>query len=354
MSDQTTQLIQLLKEKKTCNEICSILNISNKQLFNNLTNLKNKGFLLKQKYYSNGVISYKPIFSIKELNEKQQLNIITSHKETEFRCLAISDLHFGSSLERLDLLDKAFDYCINNGIHIIFCCGDLIDGTFSKTQQNIEDTFLQIEHFIKDYPFDKNILTFGVAGDHDKSALQSSAQNIIEIAKSYRQDIIIGGFNNTIINIKNDNILLYHHILGGKVLLPTAPIVLHGHSHKYLINAHNKTLHVNVPSLSDINASFPTAVEINLNFIKGYISTVYLKQIFFGEKIYLLSEAQYNLLKNRNVTFGYINNEEELRKENLINYNETTYQEQSQTEQSYTLQKKRLSQIEKFNRRYGL
>ena len=178
MSDQTTQLIQLLNEKKTCNEICSILNLSNKQLFNNLTNLRNKGFVVKQKYYSNGVISYKPIFSIKELNHylntKQHVNIITSHKETEFRCLAISDLHFGNSLERIDLLDKAFDYCINNGIHIIFCCGDLIDGTFTKEQQSIEDTFLQIEHFIKDYPIDKNILTFGVAGDHDKSALESS------------------------------------------------------------------------------------------------------------------------------------------------------------------------------------
>lgn len=339
MSNQTMQLLQLLKEGKTCNEICSILNLSNKQLFNNLTNLKNKGFLVKRKYYANGVINYQLIKKLSDYHKKST-NIITSHDDTELKVLLISDLHFGNSMERLDLLDKAFEYCVKNGIHIIFCCGDMIDGTFTKEKQTIEDTFMQIEHFIKDYPFDKNILTFGVAGDHDLNALTKSGQDIIEITRNYRHDIVIENYNNAIVNIKNDNILLFHNIIGGILKLPTAPIILHGHAHKYCVNMQKEnSLHIIVPSLSDINSSFPTAVEMNLNFEKGYINSVYLKQVFFGERNYILSETAYDFL-GRDITIKSINNEEILRTECL--------------EDAYSLKRERLSQIEKFNQKYGL
>ncbi len=343
MSEQTIQLLHLLKEGKTCNEICSILGLSNKQLFNNLTNLKNKGFLVKTKYYANGIISYqnaKTVNAINHVQSQRNLNIITSREETEFKSLLISDLHFGNRLERLDLLDKAFEYCINNGIHIIFCCGDLIDGTLLQENQNIKDTYMQIEHFVKHYPFDKNILTFGVAGNHDISALRDNGQNIVEILKNYRHDIIIGSYNNTIVNIKNDKILLYHNIIGGKIILPDAPIILHGHPHKYGIDIQEEsTLQILVPSLSDINHSLPTAVEMNLQFKKGYIELVYLKQIFFESKNYILSEIKYDLLKNRNVPIRSIDNEEAMKVEHLLE-NSKEYEKEKEL---FILKKKKLN-----------
>ena len=69
MTEQTIKLIELINEGKTCNEICHILNISNKQLFNNLTILQNKGFHYNRKYYSNGAIVYRPIKSNSGLGE---------------------------------------------------------------------------------------------------------------------------------------------------------------------------------------------------------------------------------------------------------------------------------------------
>lgn len=45
MLEQTKLLIELLNDGKTCNEICRILNISNRQLYNNLPILKIKGFI---------------------------------------------------------------------------------------------------------------------------------------------------------------------------------------------------------------------------------------------------------------------------------------------------------------------
>ena len=85
---------------------------------------------------------------------------------------------------------------------------------------------------------------------------------------------------------------------------------MHGHAHKYMayINQNNK-LQVVVPSLSDINETLPTALEMNLHFKKGFIETVDLKQIYFIYRDMVLSETSYNLMKNRNIVYKSINNE---------------------------------------------
>ena len=320
MTDQTTKLIQLIKEGKTCNEICTILQISNKQLYNNLTNLRNKGLFYRRKYYSDGSIVYRPINNDKSLSETfdNTNSIITNHKDTTIKCMIISDLHFGNKLERLDLLDKVFDYCVKSDIHIILCCGDMIDGSFSKGEQTIKNIYDQIEHFIKNYPFDKNILTFTVGGDHDKSAWNFGAQDIIEIIRNYRHDIVVGGYGYSYVNIKNDKILLFHHLKENKLILKNSIIVLHGHAHKYVagIDKHN-ILNVAVPSLSDITNTFPTVLELELQFNKGYIKQAYLKQMYFADNLTTLNEAYFDLLKNRHVIAMPIAYEEKIKEENL-------------------------------------
>lgn len=357
MDEQTLKLLQYIKEGKTCNEICVGLNISNNELYEHLNNLKNKGFFFKRKYYGNGTITYKTIRDLSGINKlkKSAFNsIITEHKDEQMRCLVISDLHFGNSLESIELLNRAYNYCVKNGIHIVLCCGDMIDGTFSKVEQNIEDIYTQIEHFIKDYPFDKNVLTFGVAGDHDYSGLCEGGQDITEAVRNYRHDIIIGDYNNSVINIKSDSITLHHHILGGTYFNYVSPIVFNGHLHKYKINMQTNHLNVCVPSLSLINESLPTAVDVVLNFNKGYISLANFKQIYFGDKDYVLNETEYDLLKNRKVEFGPIYNEMPIRQENLISeeVKETVDLQPETTESSEKILTKKanksLSQIDKF------
>ena len=316
MSEQTIKLIELINEGKTCNEICHILNISNKQLYNNLTILQNKGFYYKRKYYSNGAIVYEPIKSIKKINEfytSNESSIITDSNELELKVLLISDLHYGNEFERNDLVDRAFNYCIKNDIHIIFLCGDMIDGTFSRVEQCISNAYEQIEHFVKDYPFDKNILTFGVCGDHDQSVCMNNGQDIIEILKNYRHDIIISDYNNVLVNIKNDKIQLHHHNKHGKLIKSKSSIVLYGHCHKYSCEQEkSKILHIYVPSLSDLNFNqpMPTAIQMTLQFDKGYIYDTYLNQIYFGNEDYILNEIKFNLLRGRYVKNSSILNEE--------------------------------------------
>ena len=149
MKQRTIELINLLEEGKTCNEICNTLGISNKQLYTYLTNLKNKGFFYNRKYYATGDITYKPLATTINSSTNNENTIITSTTQNIFKCLAISDLHFGNLLDRVDLINKVFDFCKQNDIHIIFCCGDLVDGTFTKGIQKIQRYYEQLDYFAK-------------------------------------------------------------------------------------------------------------------------------------------------------------------------------------------------------------
>ena len=133
------KLINLLYKRETCNTIAGRLGISNKQLYNKILALSNKGFNLSRKYFSNGQIVYKvPEVYDDSLQLSSSTNTIYSlQEERDIKMLLISDLHFGNELERIDLVDRAFEYCVKNGIHIILCTGDMIDCLPSKSKKNI-------------------------------------------------------------------------------------------------------------------------------------------------------------------------------------------------------------------------
>lgn len=313
MTENQELLLRLIKEGRTCNDISKELNISNKQLYNRLLTLKNKGIIIEKKYYSNGQITYKSIHSSSIIHNRfgeVSNSILSLHEETDMKMLVISDLHFGNKLERLDLVDNAFNYCAKNGINIILCAGDMIDSLPGRCKEEYNTLEKQIKHFVKDYPHDKNILTFAVGGNHDIYALYKESRSIIDYTNNYRHDIIISDFLLNTVNIKNESINLYHHIDNYGKNIFNGIITLHGHAHKYKTEVDsNNRLQIVVPSLSDINQTLPTALEMNLHFKKGFIETVDLKQIYFIYRDMVLSETSYNLMKNRNIVNKPINNE---------------------------------------------
>ena len=310
VDDYQAHLLQLVREGKSNREICEIFNISSNQLYDELLKLKTKGVKYSRKYYSDGSIKYNKIKKLKKLNENVNKTIITDNQENNMKFLLISDLHFGNEFENLGLIDRAYNYCIKNGINIILCGGDFIDGSFSKSPQKITDLYDQIEYFIKNYPQDKNILTFVVAGDHDFSTLKRASLDIIEICNNRRHDIIIGGYNNAEINIKNDKIHLFHNILGGRMHSAQAPIILCGHLHKYMTQQKNNSLYITLPTLSNINQQMPSALELDVSFSKGYISSAVIKHLYFGTQDFVLSESEFNLLNERNSNNNEIKNVE--------------------------------------------
>ena len=321
MSELMNLIIKEIAENKTINEICNELNISRKKLYYYLQLLKNKGFIFKPNYCSNGEIKYNLdcLHSINMYNKFNDLDISIEPVDSDLKTLVISDLHFGNELERRDLVDKLFNYCIKNNIHIILCCGDLLDGTFSKGNQIIENGIEQIQYFIKNYPYDKNISTLAVLGDHDFSILREYNYDPAILISRQRHDIGIGGYNYSTINIKNDKIQLHHKFNGEpSTTINTSKIVLHGHSHKYNANISNQNiLHINVPALCGIITPIPSALEMNLKFKKKNINTATFKQLMLiNNNIIELNEIEF-LLKDINLQ---IENEEliETKKKELL------------------------------------
>lgn len=107
-----------------------------------------------------------------------------------------------------------------------------------------------------------------------------------------------------------------------------------GHYHKYSAGIKdNSILYIKVPSLSDLNKTLPAVLELNLDFQNGKIEHVNVKQFIFINRLRFLSEEEFSLNRNFNISSSM---------DNLS------------TSSDDKILVKRMSQIEKFNRRFGL
>ncbi len=282
MSDLTIQLLKLINEGKTLNEISETLNISHKRIFNHLTMIKNSGYDFTRSYYSNGNIVYSPEVRY-NVPSSDEVNLLMSQGDDTLRAVVISDTHIGSEKERLDLLEDTYNYCLSKGIHIIFNCGDLIDNIDNPSKVNRED---RVSYLLDNYPFDKSILNFVVLGNHDMSLFKVYGQNLMTMLNNYRHDLVTIGYFKGKINIKNESIALCHpHVDYHLYLNNKENVVFYGHSHFYGIKtflAPARYIGVKVPPLCDIftkDVSYPSILDMELSFDKGCFECLTLKQL---------------------------------------------------------------------------
>lgn len=312
MKEKELKLLEILYEGKlSYNEILHALNLRRDVLTKYLNDLKLNGYSWYKKYYSDGTTR----FIIPDYTDDYDVSasIITKPNEETLKTLIFSDLHLGFTIERLDLLDKMFEYASKNGIHILFGCGDLLDGIAARSaaQTTISNIYDQIDHLIKEYPYDKNILTFAVLGDHEGHASRKNSVDIAKIINNARNDLIISEQPYFCINVKNEIIKLKHII----ETRSQEKINIFGHTHKYTsslhtnVNAFNmignarifdKSLMITAPSLSNGNQGIPSMLELSIDFDNGFVSEATIKEFgFLGREnqIIKLSEIHYDLFK---------------------------------------------------------
>ena len=295
------KLLELINQDKSVNEISSILKLSNKQIFTRLKTLKATGFNINNKYYYNGDIRY---FINKSLKQDDETRIIVDPDQTEFKCIAISDLHIGSLIENIEALNLIYDYCTNNNINIIINTGDLINGSFG-CRNKINDLNKQIEYFFKTYPFDKNILNFTCLGDHDLSPLNDLGLDFKKIIDNRRNDIVTVGYESGTIKIKDDEIILRHPINTQEPINPRNALILKGHSHKMRVSTGHANI-INVPNLSNpfLNSDgfLPSALKITIKFNKNIFSVGNFEHLIVYKKVYPVSCVNLNLNNGKSVT----------------------------------------------------
>lgn len=321
----TTNIINLINLGKTNREICEKLDIDYKTLYFELKKVKNCKRNYDREYFYDGKI----ISNGNIKNTYNKGNTLNIGNNNNLRFLVISDLHYGNSQEDVDAVNRAFNYAKKRGINVILACGDFIDGAFSKGKQIIERYFKQLEHFVLDYPYDKDIITFGVGGNHDYSVKMNDELDFIKFCKMYRDDVVILDYCNGLINLGNDSIQMYHEIKEFHKLMSSSSIILIGHTHKFAVNyiSGKNYLNIYVPSLSNLVQTVPEALEIELSLNNGIIENINIKEICFGNRDIILSEKYFNLNKDNEL-------KQEEPKIKQLNSNN--------------------SQINKFNKRYGL
>ena len=318
MSELNNTIIELINQNKSLNEICDKTNLSSRQLFYRLYLLRSKGYVFNHKYYYNGDIKY-------EVNNKVKLNsnkiLITDKLDTSFRAIIISDLHLSNNKERVDLLNQIYDFAINNSYNIIINAGDVIDGLIgNSSSKKYSDILKQIEHALKVYPYDKNIINFICFGNHDHNALVKTGVNISQVFDIKRHDLVSLGYGHGSLYIKNDVIRVVHPKCGG---LPTKifdnGLIIEGHSHSvsFKENGHARIIQVN--SLSDVINKFPTGfMTINSIFTNGILSRSCIESyLYLNNKFIKTSEYLCDLSLGKNTSNDDILYEEEYKKLSL-------------------------------------
>ena len=313
MKELTYRLLSLINENKTINEISIELGISNKQIYNLITTIKNKGLEYKRNYFSSGDIIYSLNKDIEETsNLPKEEVILTRRDEYELNFLVLSDLHIGSKNERIDLLNKAYEYASKKDIHLIIITGDLIDGISFGGDKKHTTNIDQIDYFFRIYPFDKNILTFAVLGDHDFDSLKYGI-DFEKVLNSYRHDIVTLGYKQGIIRIKNDRIFLNHRIRDSKAnivkevhydAIKGETLALEGHNHMLSLYQSPKCYQcVGIPSLSNISKYNipPSMVLMTLNFYpeNGLISNAIFKQLLLEPEIVKFNKLNLDLSRGK-------------------------------------------------------
>lgn len=331
------ELKKLMEEGKSANEICVNLNINRNSLAYYLAKLEYEGIYFNRVNYYTGVTTYN--FDREENNN----TILTGMNENKTKFLVISDLHFGNKDDRTDLVSKAFEYCKSKDIHYVLCGGDMIDGVYSSERKKIPGIKEQMQYFIDYYPYDKNITTFAINGDHDISA--NNVKNIItftDFVKRNRSDIIMLDKSEAFVNIKNDSIMMFHGRDDKLVNHPDVPLVLRGHSHVYNTQVYKNKLIISLPALSNLGKTIPSALDLTLSFEKGIITFVNVKQILLEKENMILSSGDYDLTMSGRIGDDYIKN---------IGYRQEFIEDEQAT---YVSEENTLSQTEKFYKKWRL
>lgn len=299
-------IIELIKQNYSTNEILDVLNISREELYKRIMDIRNNGFGIYRNCSVNGDIIYGNVTTLSTSSRsKNNLKLEIPEETRSFKAILISDLHLGGKHERLDLLNSVYDYCTVNNINIIFNCGDLIDGLYHSCNPTPKDAEKLINKLITDYPFDKNILNLICLGNHDLYFLDKFGINLKNLLLNHRHDLVPIGFGNAKVIMKNDAIYMKHKLTNEyeeRKISRANPIIFEGHKHFsdskiYLVKDENRFC---VPTLSNSLIStpgYPGFYEIEFKFNKnGSFKLLNIKLYCFKKnKMFLADETKLKL-----------------------------------------------------------
>ena len=198
------KLYYLICKHKSTDEICFELNVDLNELHDLVLKLRQTN---DDCDLVNGILSKDPI-----LRKSEMFSIAPKNKELV--CF-VSDIHYGSVFDRPDLIRKIYKICECFGIDTIFCCGDLTDGYYPRRSsygkyQKVSRARDVIEYVVNEHPYSRNITFYTIAGNHDRTFIDSDDVEIIKLISNQRRDIVYLGQDNADVDFAGVKIHLYH------------------------------------------------------------------------------------------------------------------------------------------------
>ena len=298
MTEMNLKVLNLINDKRSLKEIARELKMSEKQLYIRIKQIINYGYFLEPTYTYDSDIYYH--INTKDVNKEKENNITIKvpTELKELRCIAISDLHIGNINSDIDLLKKVYDYAAKNNIHVIFNCGDLIEGIHTCDKRNINNIHDQIEYVIEKYPYDNSIYNYMIFGNHDYHAFHHLGLDISKKIENSRHDIVSLGFGQGIVNIKKEKILLQHELCAVDLpkIYDDVKLALVGHGHMMKTKVYNNLL-LCLPSLSKVcpdktKVNIPSFIDLELHFARDNFEFIRSKQMLVEPNIAPISESR--------------------------------------------------------------
>lgn len=221
MDKQTLDKLKyLINKRKSVDEICSILQVEVKELYDMVLYLKSLGSSydiidsVPQKVKNNNGIT--GLTAVKHLGISEKFNSeVSIEEDSKFKICLLSDVHYGSIYDRPDLMERIYRECENRGIRHIFCCGDLTNGNYSNRPSFLEYSKIyksgdMIDYVANTHPESCDIKFYTIAGNHDTSYLCTEGIDIIEQIAKVRPDIVYLGQDLADITLGPLKMRMYH------------------------------------------------------------------------------------------------------------------------------------------------
>ena len=298
MTELTREIIKLMSQGKSLNEVKAILNLPDQMFLSAIKTIRSSYQNYKREFLDNGTVFYLPEEPKLEL-PPNKIQLIST-QET-FRAIFISDLHCGNKKDRLDLLNDVYEYAIKHGIHIIVNTGDVLENIYSLPPRQLKQKTLegQINSLVRNHPYSPDIINLVLYGNHDHRALIDQGVDVASIIEQERYDLVSLGYGEAFIQTKDDEIALQHNIGNTRhTPLPVGPkVIFKGHSHKMKYNLKKGQAVINVPALSDAtpeNYEYPHSkgfLDVEITFKDdNKMDKVYIKQFVIDKQLTIASE----------------------------------------------------------------
>lgn len=271
MIELDKKLLELLYKGTELNNILKLTNLKHYQLAQKITQLSNKGYNIHRSLTCNNIKYY--IEKSLKINRQREA-IFTDHP---FRFIVFSDTHLGAPKERMDLIERLYDYAEVRQINHIFHTGDLIDG-YDDSELAINEPDASFIHndilnFTARFPKKDDIVTSILLGNHDRWSLSNQGIDISIPIMKRRLDINILGYNFNYIQINNRYIVFQHSPtyrikkLDEEILNCNIPfdLIFRGHFHQNSIENNDNNIKVYVPEFCESHREYAGAFEVRLD-----------------------------------------------------------------------------------------